>query len=53
MTKQELDNKTDLLIVDTTAALQAIYDALNKGQQQKLIKNPAIKALLERYEVKI
>lgn len=35
----------------THDALQAVYDELNKGQRQKLLKNEKIKALLEHYGV--
>lgn len=34
-------------------ALQAVYSALNQGQQKKLLRNPVIRALLERYGVDI
>ena len=36
---------------ETKNALQTIYDALNKGQRQKLLKDDEIVALLERYGV--
>lgn len=36
---------------DTTAALQTVFDSLNKGQQQKLLKNAQVKSLFERYGV--
>lgn len=32
-------------------ALQTILAALNHGQKQKLLKNPTVKALLERYHL--
>lgn len=32
-------------------ALQLIYDELNPGQRKKLMRNPAIKALYERYGI--
>lgn len=32
-------------------ALQLIYDELNQGQHKKLLRNPAIKALYERYGI--
>lgn len=35
----------------THNALQAVYDELNHGQRQKLLKNEKIKALLEHYGV--
>lgn len=34
-------------------ALQAIYNDLNQGQQKKLLRNPAIRAMFERYGVEI
>lgn len=36
---------------EVKVALQAIYDDLNQGQQKKLLRNPAIRALFERYGV--
>ena len=33
-------------------ALQTILDALNRGQRKKLLKNPAVKAMVERYGIK-
>ena len=38
---------------ETQAALQLVYDSLNNGQQQKLLKDGKVKELLERYEVKL
>ena len=32
-------------------ALQLIYNELNQGQRKKLMRNPAIKALYERYGI--
>ena len=32
-------------------ALQLIVDTLNKGQRQKIMKNPAVAELLKRYRV--
>ena len=36
---------------ETSAALQLIYNELNQGQQQKLLKNAVVKALLDHYGV--
>ena len=36
---------------ETHDALQAVYDELNHGQRQKLLKNEKIKELFDRYEV--
>lgn len=53
MTKQELNTKTDAAIAETRAALQTVYDALNHGQQQKIMKDPAVAALFKRYGVEV
>ena len=34
-------------------ALQAVYNDLNKGQRKKLLRNPSIRAMFERYGVVI
>lgn len=36
---------------ETKAALQTVYDALNHGQQQKLLKDEAVKELFDFYGV--
>lgn len=36
---------------ETQAALQTVYDALNQGQQNKLLKDEAVKELFDRYGV--
>jgi Fe2+ or Zn2+ uptake regulation protein len=36
---------------DTKNALQTVYDALNQGQQKKIVKNEAVKALFDLYGV--
>ena len=51
MKKQELHDKTAAAINATQAALQLIYDSLNKGQQKKILKNTAVKTLFDRYGV--
>ena len=33
------------------AALQTMLDALNPGQRKKILKNPAVKAMAERYGI--
>lgn len=53
MTRQELKAKTDAVVEETRAALQTVYDALNQGQQKKLIKNESVAALFERYGVEV
>lgn len=37
---------------DTKNALQTVYDALNQGQQKKIVKNEGVKVLFDRYGVK-
>lgn len=51
MTKAELKTKTDAAVNETRAALQTVYDALNHGQQQKLLKDNTVAILFERYGV--
>ena len=53
MLKSELRDKTDAVVSETRTALQTVYDALNHGQQQKLLKDPAVAALFERYGVEV
>ncbi len=52
MTKTELNTKTQVVKSETTEALQTMYDALNSGQQKKIIKDEKVKALFDRYGVK-
>lgn len=35
------------------AALQTVYSDINQGQRKKLLRNPAIRAMFERYGVEI
>lgn len=51
MKKKDLKNKTTIVVNDTKEALQTVYDALNQGQQKKIIKNEQVKALFDRYGV--
>ena len=51
MTKNELTRKTDEVISQTRIALQTVYDALNKGQQQKILKEESVAELFKRYGV--
>lgn len=53
MNKDTLTNAVAVCKAETKEALQTVYDELNNGQQKKLLKNEAIKALFERYEVVI
>lgn len=51
MTKAQLKEKTTEVIKETRNALQTVYDALNQGQQKKIVKDEAVKALFDRYGV--
>lgn len=53
MTKQELFDKTEAVISETREALQTVYDALNQGQQKKLLKDEKVAAIFERYSVEV
>lgn len=49
----ELRERVIVYNTEVKAALQAVYSALNQGQRKKLLRNPAIRAMFERYGVKI
>lgn len=51
MTTTELTEKTQAVKSETTEALQTMYDALNSGQQKKIIKDEKVKTLFDRYGV--
>lgn len=51
MTKAELTAAVNKTKSETHDALQTVYENLNKGQQQKLMRNEQIKAMLERYNI--
>lgn len=36
---------------EVKGALQAVYSDLNQGQRKKLLRNPVIRAMFERYGV--
>ena len=52
MTRDELMAAVEAAKTDTKNALQAVYDALNQGQQKQIIKNETVKTLFDRYGVK-
>ena len=52
MTKKELTIAVDNAEEETKNALKIVYDAMNRGQQKKIVKNEAVKALFNRYGVK-
>ena len=47
MKKQELKDKVIAVKGETQTALQTVFDALNQGQQKKILRNENIKALFE------
>lgn len=51
ITKDKLIDAVGSCKVETKEALQTVYDALNHGQQQKLLKEEKVKALFDRYDV--
>lgn len=51
MTKDELKAAVDFARTETKNALQTVYDSLNQGQQKKLVKDEAVKALFDLYGV--
>ena len=51
MKKTELTEKVNVAKLATKQALQTVYDALNHGQQQQIIKHDEVKALFDLYGV--
>lgn len=51
MKKNELTLAVDACKAETKAALQTVYDALNQGQQKKILKDEKVKALFDLYGV--
>lgn len=51
MTKEVLDAKVAEVKNETKNALETMYNALNSGQQKKILKDEAVLALFERYGV--
>ena len=53
MTKKDLITAVENAKAETKSALQTVYDAMNKGQQNKIVKGEAVKALFDRYGVEL
>lgn len=53
MNKHELKRRADAAVNETKEALKTVYDALNQGQQKKLLKDEKVAALFERYGVEV
>jgi hypothetical protein len=51
MTKDRLTAAVNEAKAETRNALQAVYDALNQGQQKKIVKDDNVRALFDRYGV--
>ena len=49
--KVDLNNKVAAVKTETKTALQTMYDALNSGQQKKILKNEKVKTLFDRYNI--
>ena len=49
--KSDLSNAVQAVKTETREAMQTMYDALNQGQQKKILKTEAVKKLFERYGV--
>lgn len=51
MTKKELTAAVDTAKEETRAAMQAVYNALNPGQQKLLLKDEYVKEMFDLYGV--
>lgn len=51
MKKTALNEAVSKCKGETKEALQTVFDALNQGQQNKILKNESVKALFDRYGV--
>lgn len=51
ISKDKLRENVNKVKAETKEALQTMYDALNQGQQKKIVKNAEVKALFDRYGV--
>ena len=53
MTEKELTQAVQTTKEETKQALQTVYDALNSGQQKKILKDDNVKALFDLYGVDV
>lgn len=51
MTKAELKAAVEAAKAETKTALETVYNALNQGQQKKIVKDEKVKALFDLYGV--
>lgn len=49
----ELRERVIAYNTEIKTALQTVLDELNQGQRKKLLRNPVIRAMFERYGVEI
>lgn len=49
----ELRDRVIAYNTEIKTALQTVLDELNQGQRKKLLRNPVIRAMFERYGVEI
>ena len=47
----ELRDRVVAYNADIKAALQTVLDELNQGQRKKLLRNPVIRAMFDRYGI--
>ena len=52
MKKSKLKQSVNARRAETKDALQTVYDALNQGQQKKIVKDEKVKELFDLYGVK-
>lgn len=53
MDKAVLTAAVEACKAETKDVLQLVYNTLNQGQQQKILKSEAVAALFERYGVEV
>ena len=51
MKKLELFEVVQTVKTETRNALQTMYDAMNQGQQKKIVKDEKVKSIFDRYGV--
>lgn len=51
ISREKLRENVERTKSETKNALQTLYDALNQGQRKKVLKNPEVKDLFDRYGV--
>ena len=47
----EWTEAANIVYEETKVALQTVYDALNQGQQKKILKDDGVKSMFDRYGV--